>query len=350
MKPSVIPAKGRPHRRAPLGGAFRSHRWPALKSSGAAPPRQAARGLLPLKVVHEKQDEKDDQDDADDAHAAVTVAVTVAPEAAAEAAQQEDNEDDDKYKSHDLLLLWARRARSIQIETESAIRPAARIVKRERSQVQCLCRFDCRAEERTPEHAFKSPSYASGRAKSREMSLPGLAERRATSARLMDDRCNSHRMGEHRLPEQSEPFSVMPRHSFRHCFGCALVTVLMWLLTWPLPRLGAAAAPASATVVPGVAQPAPAATSAEYRRKLEEYTAARGKYEGEADAYWNSVAEKRRIRNAKRRADRDSQRICSMPPPRSICAQVYTHSLQTLVDPAKPFDAQSAVARVMLRF
>ena len=33
---------------------------------------------------------------------------------------------------------------------------------------------------------------------------------------------------------------------------------------------------------------------------------------------------------------------------RCSCAQVYTHSLQAVVDPAKPFDAQSAVARVML--
>jgi hypothetical protein len=93
----------------------------------------------------------------------------------------------------------------------------------------------------------------------------------------------------------------MPRHSFRHCFGCALATLLMW----PLPGLGAAGAPQSATVAPGVAQPVPAAAIAEYRRKLEEYTAARRKYEGEADAYWSSVAEKRRIRNAKRRADKD---------------------------------------------
>ena len=69
---------------------------------------------------------------------------------------------------------------------------------------------------------------------------------------------------------------------------------------WPLPGLGAAGAPQSATVAPGVAQPAPLAAMAEYRRKLEEYAAARRKYEGEADAYWNAVAEKRRIRNAKR--------------------------------------------------
>src|SRR5438132_5156219 len=44
-----------------------------------------------------------------------------------------------------------------------------------------------------------------------------------------------------------------------------------------------------------------AAAMAEYRRKLEEYTAARRKYEAEADAYWSLVAEKRRLRQAKLR-------------------------------------------------
>jgi len=39
----------------------------------------------------------------------------------------------------------------------------------------------------------------------------------------------------------------------------------------------------------GQPTPSPAAI-AEYRRKLEEYTAARRKYEAEADAYWNSAA------------------------------------------------------------
>jgi hypothetical protein len=88
----------------------------------------------------------------------------------------------------------------------------------------------------------------------------------------------------------------MLRHSIPHCLACALAT----LLVWPLPTF-AASAPQSATVAPGIAQPTPA----EYRRKLEEYTAARRRYEGEADAYWNSVAEKRQIRNAKRRVDKD---------------------------------------------
>jgi hypothetical protein len=40
---------------------------------------------------------------------------------------------------------------------------------------------------------------------------------------------------------------------------------------------------------------------AEYRRLLEEYQAARAAFEAEAGAYWNSITEKRRGRNAKRR-------------------------------------------------
>jgi hypothetical protein len=41
---------------------------------------------------------------------------------------------------------------------------------------------------------------------------------------------------------------------------------------------------------------------AEYRRKLKEYIEARDAFEQEAGAYWNDIAEKRRGRNAKRRA------------------------------------------------
>ncbi|HEV3373630.1 MAG TPA: hypothetical protein VG145_13870 [Xanthobacteraceae bacterium] len=51
--------------------------------------------------------------------------------------------------------------------------------------------------------------------------------------------------------------------------------------------------------------PAPAAVMADYHRKLEVYTAARRKYESEADAYWDLIAQMRRIRNAKRRANKD---------------------------------------------
>jgi len=44
---------------------------------------------------------------------------------------------------------------------------------------------------------------------------------------------------------------------------------------------------------------------AEYRRKLKEYLEARAAFDQEAGAYWSSIADKRRVRNAKRR-DRQS--------------------------------------------
>ncbi|HTB01359.1 MAG TPA: hypothetical protein VK804_12850 [Bradyrhizobium sp.] len=50
-----------------------------------------------------------------------------------------------------------------------------------------------------------------------------------------------------------------------------------------------------------MAQAASPQAIAEYRRKFAEYRQARAAFEAEADAYWNSIAEKRRGRNAKRR-------------------------------------------------
>ena len=50
-----------------------------------------------------------------------------------------------------------------------------------------------------------------------------------------------------------------------------------------------------------MAQAASPQAIAEYRRKLREYQEARAAFEQEAGAYWNSIAEKRRGRNAKRR-------------------------------------------------
>jgi hypothetical protein len=41
---------------------------------------------------------------------------------------------------------------------------------------------------------------------------------------------------------------------------------------------------------------------ADYRRKLADYTAIRERFEAEASAYWRAIADKRRARNAKRRA------------------------------------------------
>src|SRR3954468_16424754 len=56
------------------------------------------------------------------------------------------------------------------------------------------------------------------------------------------------------------------------------------------------AAPADA-----FAQSASPQAVAEYKRKLQEYLQARAAFEEEAGAYWNSISEKRRGRNARRR-------------------------------------------------
>jgi hypothetical protein len=50
-----------------------------------------------------------------------------------------------------------------------------------------------------------------------------------------------------------------------------------------------------------MAQAASPQAIAEYRRKLKEYQEARGAFEEEAGAYWSSISEKRKGRNAKRR-------------------------------------------------
>jgi hypothetical protein len=47
--------------------------------------------------------------------------------------------------------------------------------------------------------------------------------------------------------------------------------------------------------------PAPSLSTAEYERNLAAYTLARHKFDGEAATYWGAVAQKRRLRNAKRR-------------------------------------------------
>jgi hypothetical protein len=61
------------------------------------------------------------------------------------------------------------------------------------------------------------------------------------------------------------------------------------------------AATLPATTAGAMAQAASPQAIAEYRRKLKEYLEARATFDQEAGAYWNSIAEKRRGRNAKRR-------------------------------------------------
>ena len=61
------------------------------------------------------------------------------------------------------------------------------------------------------------------------------------------------------------------------------------------------AVPLPAATAGAMAQAASPQAIAEYRRKLKEYQEARAAFDGEASAYWNSIIEKRRGRNAKRR-------------------------------------------------
>jgi hypothetical protein len=49
----------------------------------------------------------------------------------------------------------------------------------------------------------------------------------------------------------------------------------------------------------------PPSATADYRRKLAAYMQARQKFDDEAGAYWNTIAQKRRLRNAKRRDHQD---------------------------------------------
>ncbi len=96
--------------------------------------------------------------------------------------------------------------------------------------------------------------------------------------------------------------------------------LMHWRCAWVLAAL--LLAPAQGVRAEGWARPTAQATPtpaaiAEYRRKLEEYTVARGKYEAEAEAYWSSIADKRRLRHAKRRNNQEmalSDYVLTQPP------------------------------------
>src|SRR3954454_9397869 len=83
----------------------------------------------------------------------------------------------------------------------------------------------------------------------------------------------------------------------RACFGTLALTLL---LTAP-PALAIDAVAVPTTTTNAYAQAASPQAIAEYRRKLEEYRQARAAFDEEAGAYWSSISEKRRGRNAKRR-------------------------------------------------
>jgi hypothetical protein len=89
----------------------------------------------------------------------------------------------------------------------------------------------------------------------------------------------------------------MPRHAIRFCSGYLALALL--LTAPPAAAMDASALPA--IVADARAQAASPPAIAEYRRRLREYQEARAAFEAEASAYWSSIAEKRRGRNAKRR-------------------------------------------------
>jgi hypothetical protein len=62
------------------------------------------------------------------------------------------------------------------------------------------------------------------------------------------------------------------------------------------------AAPLPSRIANARAQAASPEAIAEYRYRLQQYQAARAEFDRDAEGYWNAIAEKRRIRNAKRRA------------------------------------------------
>jgi hypothetical protein len=86
-------------------------------------------------------------------------------------------------------------------------------------------------------------------------------------------------------------------HAIRFC--AAYVAFALPLIVQPARAMDGAALPVAGA--DAMAQAASPQAIAEYRLKLREYQEARAAFEEEAAAYWSSIAEKRRGRNAKRR-------------------------------------------------
>ncbi|MDB5635757.1 MAG: hypothetical protein JWP51_665 [Bradyrhizobium sp.] len=88
----------------------------------------------------------------------------------------------------------------------------------------------------------------------------------------------------------------MHHHPIRYPLYLALALVLI------APQAAVVDATAlQAATTDAMAQAASPQAIAEYRRKLREYQEARAAFDQEASAYWSSISEKRRGRNAKRR-------------------------------------------------
>jgi hypothetical protein len=88
----------------------------------------------------------------------------------------------------------------------------------------------------------------------------------------------------------------MRPQAIRTCSGTLALALLLIA-----PRAVAMDAPSTAAAADAMAQAVSPQAIAEYRGRLQEYQEARAGFEAEASAYWSSIAEKRRGRNAKRR-------------------------------------------------
>ena len=89
----------------------------------------------------------------------------------------------------------------------------------------------------------------------------------------------------------------MRPHAIRYGFGFLAIALL---LSTP-HAVALDASTLSAATADAMAQAASPQAIADYRRKLAEYQEIHGAFEEEASAYWTSIADKRRGRNAKRR-------------------------------------------------
>ncbi|MET0710033.1 MAG: hypothetical protein ABWY82_24795 [Tardiphaga sp.] len=81
-----------------------------------------------------------------------------------------------------------------------------------------------------------------------------------------------------------------------------LASIPLALLLMAPPALAFDFSVLPARVMDANAQGASPQAIAEYRRKLAEYEEARAAFDAEAEPYWGAVAEKRKVRNAKRRS------------------------------------------------
>ena len=119
----------------------------------------------------------------------------------------------------------------------------------------------------------------------------------------------------------------MRLHSVRNSCGCLLAALLL------LPS-HAFAAERAENSNPSMRVAQSIFDAFGYRRKLAEYNAARQQYDAEVDAYWSSVADKRRSRAAKRRGSGDirlEDYVLTQPP-------VYSGPPRP-VDPSAPVEA-----------